>query len=143
MRRRVVQIKPYEYKFCQETKMTLAEVEAEVEARLARPHSGTSTWAQLVRSARRLQGDGCDGHLLDEAVKCGLGLLAGTPHCELAAIWRETDNALMQEEPGEPVREEMLGDIEVQLYESLCERVCEQARGLRKGGRTKGQSDHE
>ncbi|MCX6350104.1 MAG: hypothetical protein NTV79_11515 [Candidatus Aureabacteria bacterium] len=109
--------------------MTLTDLKSEIEARLTKgSQSQESVWRALVESSRQMHGDGCGASLLDQAVKCGLEILSGVSDDDLANIWKETENGIMAMEEGETdaTRVQMLLDIEVELYKSVCERVCEE-----------------
>lgn len=110
--------------------MTLADIVNEVEARLSKQaHSGTSLWSALVESARRMHGVGCDGILIESAVKCGCDLLARLSDQDVMAVWKDTEIGLTAAEVDEAsqLREEMLSDLESELYECISERVCGEA----------------
>lgn len=107
--------------------VTLADIVDDVEARLSKQaHSGTSLWSALVESARRMRGDGCDGILIEQAVKCGCDILARLSDQDVMAVWKDTEIGLMAAEVDEAsqLREEMLSDIESEICERIAERVC-------------------
>jgi len=107
--------------------VTLADIVNEVEERLSKQaHSGTTLWSALVESARRMHGVGCDGILIERAVKCGCDILARLSDQDVVAVWKDTEIGLMAAEADETdqLREEMLSDLESELYECIAERVC-------------------
>lgn len=114
--------------------MILTEFQFRIEAHLSSSKSPDSLWHQLVQSARRMHGEGCNGILLEQAVKCGMEILTNASNDEIMEMWKETENGVMATEEGDtdPDREEMLKHIEMELHESLCNRVCQEVIGEKK-----------
>lgn len=114
--------------------MTFTEFLGAAERHLRRPrYDSPSIWSGLVQSAQRLHGDGCDGMLLGEAVDYAISLLSQMNDEGIFEIWKETENGLMAIEQGdhEFIREQMILDIDVQLHESICDRVCSEMHEAR------------